>query len=267
MVPFRMSPQLRAVLTQYHSSHTVGGGKEVSVSGGLKRFPPRVLTCQGDVRIEDHGRNHLRSHGRRPHVVGVVVHRGRRPSLREDLCTWFYAGSPNSTRKQQQRLEKFVQKVLKPTRWGRTNNNESSSPRGTQAGAMSIPAEWFGIADVDGDGKVSGGEAVAFFTRAGLPQASLATLWELADNPPRGFLERKQFDVAMQLITVAQVRTRVCRPVVFSLSRTRKTSFVGDLARSRARRPVGRDPSSAFQTSHLRCRRSDVAHLRRAAGS
>ena len=42
---------------------------------------------------------------------------------------------------------------------------------------MSIPAEWFGIADVDGDGKVSGGEAVAFFTRAGLPRASLATLW------------------------------------------------------------------------------------------
>ena len=29
MVPFRMSPQLRAVLTQYHSSHTVGGGKQV----------------------------------------------------------------------------------------------------------------------------------------------------------------------------------------------------------------------------------------------
>jgi len=132
---------------------------------------------------------------------------------------------------------------------------------------MSIPAEWFGIADVDGDGKVSGGEAVAFFTRAGLPQASLATLWELADNPPRGFLERKQFDVAMQLITVAQVRTRVCHRVVFSLFRTRGTIFAGDLARSRERRPVGRNRSSAFQTSRLRCHRSDVAHLRRAAVS
>lgn len=174
-------------------------------------------------------------------------------------------GSMLEARKQQQRLEKFVQKVLKHDA-GAERTASRRHPRGTQAGAMSIPAEWFGIADVDGDGKVSGGEAVAFFTRAGLPQASLATLWELADNPPRGFLERKQFDVAMQLITVAQVRTRVCRRVVFSLSRTPKTSFVGDLARSRARRPVGRDPSSAFQTSHLRCR-SDVAHLRRAAGS
>ena len=67
-----------------------------------------------------------------------------------------------------------------------------------------IPVGWFEHADADGDGNVSGGEAVAFFSRAGLPQASLATLWQLVDNPPRGFLERKQFDVALQLIYVAQ---------------------------------------------------------------
>ena len=70
---------------------------------------------------------------------------------------------------------------------------------------MSIPTEWFSAADADGDGRVSGGEAVAFFSRSGLPQATLMTLWELADQPPRGFLEKRQFDVAMQLITVAQV--------------------------------------------------------------
>lgn len=67
-----------------------------------------------------------------------------------------------------------------------------------------IPVGWFEHADTDGDGKVSGGEAVAFFSRAGLPQASLATLWQLVDNPPRGFLEKSQFDVAVQLIYVAQ---------------------------------------------------------------
>jgi len=67
-----------------------------------------------------------------------------------------------------------------------------------------IPLGWFEHADTDGDGKVSGGEAVAFFSRAGLPQASLATLWQLVDNPPRGFLEKSQFDVAVQLIYVAQ---------------------------------------------------------------
>ena len=67
-----------------------------------------------------------------------------------------------------------------------------------------VPVGWFEHADTDGDGKVSGGEAVAFFSRAGLPQASLAVLWQLVDNPPRGFLEKSQFDVAVQLIYVAQ---------------------------------------------------------------
>ena len=40
---------------------------------------------------------------------------------------------------------------------------------------MSIPTEWFSAADADGDGRVSGGEAVAFFSRSGLPQATLMT--------------------------------------------------------------------------------------------
>lgn len=71
---------------------------------------------------------------------------------------------------------------------------------------MADYAQWFAVADADGDGKVSGAEAVEFFRRAGLTQQSLARLWELADNPARGFLERKQFDIAMQLITIAQVR-------------------------------------------------------------
>ena len=73
------------------------------------------------------------------------------------------------------------------------------------ASAADYYAQWFAVADADGDGKVSGGEAVQFFQRAGLPQQSLAQLWELADNPARGFLEKKQFDIAMQLISVAQV--------------------------------------------------------------
>eukprot|EP00227_Mantoniella_beaufortii_P016222 CAMPEP_0197599490 /NCGR_PEP_ID=MMETSP1326-20131121/31482_1 /TAXON_ID=1155430 /ORGANISM="Genus nov. species nov., Strain RCC2288" /LENGTH=67 /DNA_ID=CAMNT_0043166471 /DNA_START=17 /DNA_END=217 /DNA_ORIENTATION=- len=62
-------------------------------------------------------------------------------------------------------------------------------------------AQWFVFADTDGDGKVSGAEAVQFFSQAALPKESLAALWELCDKPPRGFLERRQFDVAMQLIT------------------------------------------------------------------
>ena len=79
------------------------------------------------------------------------------------------------------------------------------APEGPWGAKMStIPVGWFEHADADGDGSISGGEAVAFFSRAGLPQASLATLWQLVDIPPRGFLDKKQFDVALQLIYVAQ---------------------------------------------------------------
>jgi len=73
-------------------------------------------------------------------------------------------------------------------------------------------ARWFAAADLDGDGRVSGAEAVQFFGRAGLAKAQLAKLWELADNPARGFLERGQFDRAMALITIAQVRGRSIAP-------------------------------------------------------
>jgi hypothetical protein len=39
---------------------------------------------------------------------------------------------------------------------------------------LSLFDKWFKIADEDGDGKVSGGEAVKFFQRSGLPQPCLA---------------------------------------------------------------------------------------------
>ena len=33
-----------------------------------------------------------------------------------------------------------------------------------------LPEQWFRIADEDKDGKITGGEAVRFFTRSGLPK-------------------------------------------------------------------------------------------------
>ena len=69
---------------------------------------------------------------------------------------------------------------------------------------MADYGHWFSLADADGDGRVSGGEryrSPAVRTVAG----KLGVVWQLADQPPRGFLERVQFNAAMQLISVAQV--------------------------------------------------------------
>jgi len=46
-----------------------------------------------------------------------------------------------------------------PPKSGALGRSEAGRP----PGAMSIPTEWFSAADADGDGRVSGGEAVAFF--------------------------------------------------------------------------------------------------------
>lgn len=40
--------------------------------------------------------------------------------------------------------------------------------------AQATAREWFALADGDGDGALSGGEAVAFFQRSGLPRNTLA---------------------------------------------------------------------------------------------
>ncbi|EFJ53160.1 hypothetical protein VOLCADRAFT_55400 [Volvox carteri f. nagariensis] len=63
---------------------------------------------------------------------------------------------------------------------------------------------WFQSADSDRDGRVTGGDAVAFFGRSGLPREVLATVWELANDRRLGYLDRMAFHKAMDLISLAQ---------------------------------------------------------------
>ncbi|KXZ52131.1 hypothetical protein GPECTOR_10g760 [Gonium pectorale] len=63
---------------------------------------------------------------------------------------------------------------------------------------------WFQAADSDRDGRVTGGDAVAFFGRSGLPREVLATVWELANDRRLGYLDRMAFHKAMNLIALAQ---------------------------------------------------------------
>ena len=45
----------------------------------------------------------------------------------------------------------------------------------------------------DGDGKLTGPDAVTFFARSGLPRGVLAKVWALADAARRGYLDEKGF--------------------------------------------------------------------------
>lgn len=65
-------------------------------------------------------------------------------------------------------------------------------------------ATWFQAADTDGDGRLTGGDAVEFFKRSGLPRDQLAKVWAMADSSRRGFLDQASFAKAMEYISVSQ---------------------------------------------------------------
>ncbi|XVE69598.1 hypothetical protein DITRI_Ditri10aG0003400 [Diplodiscus trichospermus] len=65
---------------------------------------------------------------------------------------------------------------------------------------------YFRRADLDGDGRISGAEAVAFFQGSGLSKQVLAQIWMHADQSHSGFLSKQEFINALKLITVAQRR-------------------------------------------------------------
>ena len=83
---------------------------------------------------------------------------------------------------------------------------------------------WFSIADVDGDGRVSGAEAVHFFMRAGLPKNELAKLWDAADADRVGYLDQRAFSVACALIGALQQYGTITRD---AYERARSGAFGG----------------------------------------
>lgn len=57
----------------------------------------------------------------------------------------------------------------------------------------------------DGDGRLTGPDAVTFFQRSGLTREQLAKVWAQADYTRRGFLDLPAFAKAMDLIALAQI--------------------------------------------------------------
>mmetsp|Transcript_19149 Transcript_19149/g.32938 ORF Transcript_19149/g.32938 Transcript_19149/m.32938 type:complete len:548 (+) Transcript_19149:333-1976(+) len=62
----------------------------------------------------------------------------------------------------------------------------------------------FQYADSDRDGRVTGKDAVVFFEKSGLPRETLAKVWDMANSERAGFLDKKSFHKAMDLISLAQ---------------------------------------------------------------
>ncbi|KAL0362867.1 UNVERIFIED_CONTAM: EH domain-containing protein 1 [Sesamum calycinum] len=63
-----------------------------------------------------------------------------------------------------------------------------------------IYQDWFSFADSDGDGRLTGGDAIKFFAMSNLPRQDLKLVWAIADSKRQGFLGFKEFITAMQFL-------------------------------------------------------------------
>ncbi|KAL5557705.1 hypothetical protein UlMin_033916 [Ulmus minor] len=73
---------------------------------------------------------------------------------------------------------------------------------------------YFRRADLDGDGRISGAEAVSFFQGSNLPKQVLAQIWVHADQNKTSFLGRAEFYNALRLVTVAQSKRELTPDIV-----------------------------------------------------
>lgn len=63
---------------------------------------------------------------------------------------------------------------------------------------------WFEYVDADGDGRITGNDAVKFFSLSQLSRPELKQVWAIADSKRQGFLSFKEFVSAMQVISLCQ---------------------------------------------------------------
>ncbi len=80
------------------------------------------------------------------------------------------------------------------------------SSTSTSSTIRAIYQNWFTIADSNGDGRVTGADAVSFFARSGLSQQALAKVWAYADERRAGYLDFGGFCKALELVWVCQER-------------------------------------------------------------
>ncbi|XP_043810915.1 EH domain-containing protein 1 isoform X2 [Manihot esculenta] len=64
--------------------------------------------------------------------------------------------------------------------------------------------EWFNFADSDGDGRITGSDAIKFFGMSNLSRQDLKQVWAISDSKRQGYLGFNEFIGAMQLVSLAQ---------------------------------------------------------------
>lgn len=68
---------------------------------------------------------------------------------------------------------------------------------------------WFDFADSDGDGRITGSDAVNFFSLSQLSKPDLKQVWAVADSKRQGFLGFQEFVTAIQIISLAQTGSTI----------------------------------------------------------
>ncbi|KAI6690596.1 hypothetical protein NL676_027424 [Syzygium grande] len=81
-----------------------------------------------------------------------------------------------------------------------------------------IYQEWFDCADSDGDGRITGSDAIKFFALSNLPRPDLKQVWAIADSKRQGFLGFGEFITAMQLVSLAQAGQSITQDLLSSES-------------------------------------------------
>ncbi|PKU85353.1 EH domain-containing protein 1 [Dendrobium catenatum] len=77
-----------------------------------------------------------------------------------------------------------------------------------------IYQEWFALADSDGDGRITGNDAIRFFGMSKLTRPELKQVWAISDSKRQGFLGFNEFIIAMQLITLGQAGNEITADIL-----------------------------------------------------
>ena len=89
--------------------------------------------------------------------------------------------------------------------WQTAGDSTQPEPAADPPRAVSdedVYKRWFGLADQDQDGRVTGKDAVEFFGLSGLPKEALSRAWQLADLNRQGYLGKDQFVRALRVIAM-----------------------------------------------------------------